>query len=173
MKKILNRLKNRFLTKLLVWFPALKEKAVQNVQSIAFDTIPWKKVEKPLSESRLALITTAGVHLKTQEPFDMVDSSGDPSFREIPSDSGIEDLMITHDYFDHKDADTDINIVYPSERLRELVEEGKIGSLSSSFYGFMGHITDHHVTTLLEETGPDVARRLKKDEVDVAFVAPG
>ena len=42
---------------------------------------------RPLSESRLALVTTGGVHLPEQERFDIDDPLGDCSYREIPSDA--------------------------------------------------------------------------------------
>lgn len=169
----LHRLKTRLFTKLLVWFPSLKEKAVQNVPSVTFRETPWHPFRKPLTECRLTLIATAGIHLKSQVPFDMKDPSGDPTYRQIPSGSGSGDLKITHDYFDHKDADRDINIVFPADHLRDLVKEGKLGSVSAFFFGFMGHITDHHVDTLLQKTGPEVARKLKQDQVDVALLTPG
>lgn len=130
-------------------------------------------MRKPLSESRLTLVTTAGVLLKNQPPFDMVDKFGDPTYRRIPSSAPKADLTIIHNYYNHKDADRDLNIVFPIDLLQEFVEEGKIGSLSSSFFGFMGHITEHHVNTLLENSAPEVARILKEEGVDVALLTPG
>ena len=53
----------------------------------------------------------------------MQDPDGDPTYREIERDTPVEALMITHDYYDHRDADRDINIVFPIQRLAELAEE--------------------------------------------------
>jgi len=60
------------------------------------------------------MVTTGGVHLKTQTPFNMNDRNGDPSFRVIPRDVRKEALMITHNYYDHSDTDRDPNLQYLS-----------------------------------------------------------
>jgi D-proline reductase (dithiol) PrdB len=66
------------------------------------------------------------VHLRTQKPYDIEDGDGDPSLRELPADTPAPEYMITHDYYDHTDADTDLNIVFPIDRLREFAREGVI-----------------------------------------------
>ena len=81
--------------------------------------------------------------------------------------------MITHDYYDHTDADRDINIVFPIERLREFEREGIIGQLADTHYGFMGHIRGPHSETLARKSSPGVARRLKAAGVDAVLLAPG
>jgi len=122
---------------------------------------------------KLALVTTAGVHLKSDKPFDMSDSSGDPTFRVIPSDADVSDLAITHDYYDHTDADKDVNIVFPMERARELAAEGVIGALAARSYGFMGHIEEKHIDTLVNKEAPRALAMLKEDGADVALLTPG
>jgi D-proline reductase (dithiol) PrdB len=121
----------------------------------------------------VALVTTAGVHHRDQPPFDMRNPDGDPSFRAIDGSHPVSDLMITHDYYDHRDADKDINIVFPIQRLRELEKEGVIGGIASTHYGFMGHILGEHVQTLVNRSAPQVARKLKEDGVDVVLLTPG
>jgi hypothetical protein len=37
----------------------------------------------------------------------------------------------------------------------------------------MGHITGRHILTLINSTAPEVARRLKEDNVDVVLLTPG
>jgi D-proline reductase (dithiol) PrdB len=88
----------------------------------------------------VALVTTGGVQLRTQPPFDMNNPFGDPSFREIPAAVSPAQLTITHDYYDHRDAGRDPNIVFPWQSLRELVEQGAVGRASPVHLGFMGHI---------------------------------
>ena len=130
-------------------------------------------MKKPLSECTVSLITTAGVHHKDDRPFDMNDKEGDPSYREIDNRRPLSDLMISHDYYDHTDADRDINIVFPIVRLKELEEEGEIGGVSDFHYTFMGHIDGRHIQTLVNQTGPEVAERLKNLAVDVVLLTPG
>jgi len=137
------------------------------------EDVPWTPVGRPLEQCRVALVTTAGVHHRDQTPFDMRDPDGDPSFREIDASRPVSDLTITHDYYDHSDADRDINIVFPVERLLEMQAEGVIGRASDIHYGFMGHITGRHVATLVELSAPEVARRLRDQAVDIVLLTPG
>ncbi len=102
----------------------------------------------------------------------MKDPDGDPTFRVIDLSRPLNDLMITHDYYDHSDADKDINIIFPVERVREFVEAGIIGKLSNTAYGFMGHIDGPHIQTLVQKSAPEIAQRLKKDDVDIVLLTP-
>jgi D-proline reductase (dithiol) PrdB len=103
----------------------------------------------------------------------MIDRNGDPTFREIDGSKPLSDLMITHDYYDHTDADKDMNVVFPIDRLKYFEKEGIIGTLSDRNYGFMGHILGPHIDTLKNITAPDVAQRLKSDDVDIVLLTPG
>ncbi len=137
-----------------------------------FDDTPWTPFTKKVSKSRVALITTGGVHLKQDPLFDMRDPAGDPSFREIPAEAAESDLTITHNYYDHSDADKDINVVFPLERLRELAATDELGSVNHRHFSFMGHILPPHIETLINDTGPQVARLLQQDAVDIVLLTP-
>ena len=50
------------------------------------------------------------------------------------------------------------------------MDRNKIGSLSDNYYSFMGALRD--VTGIIEESGPEVARRLKDEDVDVVLLTP-
>ena len=134
------RLKNKTLAKLTTRFPFFAERFIKTFTPLETEGIPWTPLTKPLAESKIALITTAGVHYRDQSPFNMRDPNGDPSFRVIDSSRLISELMITHDYYDHSDADKDINIVFPIQRLVEFASEGVIGEVAKKHYGLMGHI---------------------------------
>jgi D-proline reductase (dithiol) PrdB len=168
------RLKNRGLAALATAFPAYGERLAAGYRAERQDdVVPWVPVKKPLSTSTVALVTTAGVHHRTQPPYDMHDPDGDPSFRELDFGLPLDSLMITHDYYDHADADRDLNVVLPVVRLRELAAAGEIGAVARLGYGFMGHITGPHLETLKRRTAPEVAARLKKARVDAVLLAPG
>lgn len=169
----MGRFKNILLAKLLTRFPTLLDRIVGKAGRVEVEGIPWAPFTKGLKNSTLALVTTAGVHLKGQKPFDMVDPNGDPSFREIPSSSPREDYTITHDYYDHADADKDLNIVFPIDRIREMISEGRIKGLAGVNYGFMGHIDGPHIETLIRKTAPEAAGRLKEEGVDAVLLTPG
>lgn len=165
------RMKKMILTRIFTAFPSLAERWGRRLQ-MNIATIPWAIPDKPLRSAALALVTTGGVHLKSQEPFNMADPNGDPSFREIPVETSRDLLTITHDYYDHRDADRDFNLVFPVERLRELVRRGALGSLHPFVFGFMGHIDGPHLDTLVEKTTPEVARKLNEAKVDYALLVP-
>lgn len=168
------RLKNRGLAALATAFPALGEHFAAGYRAERQDeTVPWAAVAKPLAASTVALVTTAGVHHRDQPAYDMHDRDGDPSFRELDFERPLASLMITHDYYDHTDADRDLNVVLPVERLRELAAAGEIGGLARLGYGFMGHITGPHLETLKRRTAVAVAERLRKARVDAVLLAPG
>ena len=165
------RLKNRFLARIFTSFPSLAERWGRRLDTDITD-IPWTEPRKPLKDAVVALMTTGGVHLKAQQPFNMADPNGDPTFREIPSDTPGDLLTITHDYYDHRDAERDLNLVLPLQRLQELVESGALGALHTPAYSLMGHIDGPHLKTLQEETATTIARKLADAKVDYALLVP-
>jgi D-proline reductase (dithiol) PrdB len=169
----ISRYKNRGIARLVTRFPSLSRRMTKAFTPIETRGVPWTPVNKALARCRVALVSTAGIHHRDQPPFDMNDPEGDPSFRAIDISRPGADLMITHDYYDHSDADRDINIVFPLRRLLELEQDGTIGEVAGTHYGFMGHILGGHVRTLLTETAPEVARRLTAEAVDAVLLIPG
>ncbi len=168
---------SKFLSKILVELysrlPSLSHRSGASVDPLKFDDTPWAPMVKPLSESKLALVTTAGVHLASDKPFNMDDTAGDPTFRVVPSNADMGDITITHSYYNHADADKDINIVFPIERIKEFVTEGRIGSLAENFYGFMGHIEEKYVDSLVNDHAVKVLEMMQADGVEVALLTPG
>ena len=66
----LQQAKDRVLAKVFSKSPWLFNQWVRQSTFAAFNDSPWNEMTKPVSECRLALITTGGVHLKSQVPFD-------------------------------------------------------------------------------------------------------
>ncbi|MBI5181144.1 MAG: hypothetical protein HZA05_07045 [Nitrospirae bacterium] len=169
----MGRLKNRLIAKILTRFPALLNIYVKRAKPVVVEGTPWMPFTKDLKKCKIVLLTTAGVHLKSQSPFNMNDPDGDPTYREIPLNTPNSELMITHDYYDHKDADKDINIVFPIDRLKEMKAEGEIKEIAEINYGFMGHIDEQHLKTLINAIAPEIAKKLKTNHVDAAILTPG
>ena len=170
---MLNRIKNQLIAKLITRFPGLAQRFISAYQPWeSGEPAPWTPVTKPLSDCRVALVTTSGVHHRRQQPFDMQDSEGDPSFREIEAATISMDYQITHDYYDHSDAEKDLNIIFPLDRLRELQGEGIIGDLAPRHYSFMGHIDGHHIATLVGKSAREIIERLRQQAVDVVLLTP-
>jgi len=169
----INRFKNRLIAKAITRYPGLAQRFITAYEPWeSGEAVPWAPPQKPLAECKLALVTTSGVHHSSQEPFDMQDSDGDPSFRAIDGATIGNDYKITHDYYDHSDAEKDLNIIFPLQRLQELQQEGVIGRLADTHYSFMGHIDGRHIATLIGQAAQEVVKRLKRGQVDVVLLTP-
>jgi D-proline reductase (dithiol) PrdB len=103
----------------------------------------------------------------------MTNPDGDASFRIIPGDAALQDLTITHDYYDHRAADRDLNCVFPLERLRELSAALRIARVAPRHIGTMGHILGAEERRLVSATAPAIAKLLVEDGVDYVVAAPG
>lgn len=169
----LTRMKNRFLAGLGSRYPAVARWLSAGYDPLSMGETPWAPVAFRLAEARLALVTTAGVHHRDQKPFDMDDPQGDPEFREIDGATIGGDYTITHDYYDHRDADRDLNVVFPLERLRAMADAGVVGGLIDVHYSFMGHIDGRHVDTLIRDTAPEAAARLRRVGAEAVLMTPG
>ena len=134
--------------------------------------IPFAQLRRPLHECKVALITTGGIHLPDQPPFDMENPDGDPSYREIPGDVDPKQITITHKYYDHSDADKDLNVIFPLEHFRDLASKGVVYELNHRHFGFMGHIDNALIETLNQWKAPEIAAKLRADGVDFAFLTP-
>ncbi|WP_298825509.1 glycine/sarcosine/betaine reductase selenoprotein B family protein [uncultured Planococcus sp.] len=133
--------------------------------------LPEAILQNPLSKCKVALVSTAGVHLKSDKPFDVDNPAGDPSFRIIPSDITEQELTVTHIYFDTKFAKTDPSIVFPLHQLKEAAADGKIGRVSEINVGLNGGILD---TAIAEKDFiPKVVELFDNEGIDAALLVPG
>lgn len=137
-----------------------------------FDWRPGTALHKPLHESRIAVVTTAAFFRPDQAPFDLSLKGGDYSFREIPSDTNLNTLLIAHksDAFDHTGIESDKNLALPIDRLRDLVREGRIGEVAPRHYSLMGSISAP--ARLVSVTAPEIARKLEEDRADGVLLTP-
>jgi D-proline reductase (dithiol) PrdB len=134
--------------------------------------VPFTPYERELARATVALVTAGGVHRRDQEPFNIADELGDLTFRIIPADVTAADLMVTHHHYDHSDADQDINVVFPVERLRELASEGFIGGVAREHIGFMGYTMQ--LKRMYEETAVRIAEEIdKKSRADLVVLTGG
>ncbi len=130
--------------------------------------VVWAPVTKPLSEMVVALVTGAGVHLKSDKRFNL---AGDSSYRIIPGDTKSADLMVSHGGYDNSDVNKDINCMFPIDRIRELAKEGFIKEISPVNIGFMGGGGD--VEAFTEVTGPEIAQKIKQAGADAVILTAG
>lgn len=130
-----------------------------------FESTPWV-TGPPLNKRRLALISTAGLQRRSDRPFDL----GASDYRVIPSGTPADELIMSHisTNFDRTGFQQDLNVVFPIDRLNELVGEGVIGSLATYHYSFMG-ATD---PAQLEGPARKLAGIMKNDGVDAVLLVP-
>ena len=131
------------------------------------DPVPCAPLRNPLAEARLALITTAGLHLPDQPPFDNDVRGGDTSYRVIPNDAEVATLREAHrsETFDHAGVQSDPNLAFPLDRLREMQLK-----LAPRHLSFMGSITAPGRLTSI--TAREAAQLLVDDGVEAALLVP-
>jgi D-proline reductase (dithiol) PrdB len=127
--------------------------------------IPWTPLNKPLSQSTVALVTTGGVHCCSDSSFNM---KSDATYRLIPRSVSSDQLCISHDHYDRRDAARDINLVFPLERLLELEQEAVIGRVADIQYGF--GFTENPLDLI--SPGRKVGLLLKNSGVDMVLLVP-
>src|SRR5437764_13264954 len=101
--------------------------ALSTMLNIARRCVPFTPFDKELSTAIVTLVSATGVHLPDQTPFPEEDP-GDTTYRLIPGDVALDSLRLTHHHYDHAEADTDPNIVFPIQTLRELASDNVIAS---------------------------------------------
>ncbi len=127
------------------------------------------RLARPLSEARLALVTTGGFVPPGAPPFN-TGKFGDSSYREIPVDIDPEKLEIFHPHYDDRPVRRDVNILFPLPLCRQLVAEGIVGSLAPTHYSFMGYVP---VTRrLVSDYAPALAQQLEAEDVDAILLVP-
>ncbi len=109
------------------------------------DFVPLARLRRPLSESRLTFVSTAGVQPKGSLPFDTVHPVGDYTFRRVASGASPRELEIHQLKYPTHGAARDLNVIFPIERLQELATEGAVGSLTPHFFSFIGYNMDQSV----------------------------
>ena len=142
----------------------------------AYDTIPWSPFAKPLARAKVALLSTAGLSMKGGAPFDMDferhnPTKGDPSWRALRADASADDVEANHLHIDTGYIERDLNVALPLERLRALVRRGTVGAMADTHYSVMGY-QGNDATTQLRESAPAIAASMKREEVDLALLAP-
>ncbi len=121
-----------------------------------------------LADARVAIVTSAALHLSADDGFSPMD---DPKFSVL--DDGERAFRLGHfsPNFDRGGFAADLNVVYPVDRLHELADRGSIGSVAARHYAFAGNQSET-VSGIRLDTGPEVAKRLLADSVNVVLLTP-
>jgi D-proline reductase (dithiol) PrdB len=136
------------------------------------DPVPVARLDKPLRDCSVALLSTAGFVVAGQKPFSQSVRGGDFSFRVIPRDVDLRTLEDHHrsDSYSHDGVEADRNMGVPLGRLHELASSGDIGSVAPRHISVMGSITAPG--RFIKRTLPEITNILVEDRVDVALMVP-
>jgi D-proline reductase (dithiol) PrdB len=133
---------------------------------IARACVPFTPLKRGLEESRIGLVTTAGIYVDGTEPF----TDNDLSFRKIPSDIESGDLRVVAGHYDPASAEADINCVFPIDRLRSLHSEGLVRKISDAHFS-MGLTTQ--LRKLKDEASWALADDVARTRPDAVILTGG
>ncbi len=120
-----------------------------------------------LKDARVAIVTSAALYREGDTPFALEDVH----FETLPSSERNLKMGHVSPNFNRAGFATDLNVVYPADRLAELAERGSIGSVADFHYAFAGNQPDT-LSELRLDTGPACAQKLLEDNVDIVLITP-
>lgn len=154
------------------------------VKGWTYDDGPFTPLSKPLSTTRLSLLTSSGHFVAGNDPqpfgienmtqaqaIERIDDflREPPTLSAIPADIDPAYLRVRHGGYDICAALQDANVAFPLALLRELVAEGKLGALADKAYSFVGACAQ---TPLVKRTAPQWAEILKEQQTDAVLLVP-
>ena len=133
--------------------------------------VPFAPLKKPLSASRIGLVTTAAPY----QPEKGDQGPGAPYngaakfYRVYSGDSARDhDLRISHIGYDRAHTTAlDPNTWFPLPALRRMAEAGRVGEVASRFHGAP---TDRSHRATLDRDCPELLRRVIEDQVDAVVL---
>lgn len=149
-----------------------------------YENAPFTPLTKPLSELRLALLTTSGHFVEGDDPnpFGIEHMTqpeavtriseflrDEPKLSQIPVDTPPEMLCVRHPGYDIRGGQADPNVNFPIELLREMQAEGKIGELFPLAYSFVGATSQ---IRLQKHSGPEWVRMFQENHIDAVLMVP-
>ncbi|MEW6666867.1 MAG: glycine/sarcosine/betaine reductase selenoprotein B family protein [Thermodesulfobacteriota bacterium] len=137
--------------------------------------IPWTPLITPLNRTCFALVTSAGISLKTQPPFDMEREKkeatwGDPSYRAIPRGTTERDIDVKHLHINTIPILQDMNVIFPLALMAELEKEGVIGRLAPTSYSFYGF--QFQGAGFLQTAIAPIAEKMRGEGVQAVLLTP-
>ncbi len=133
---------------------------------ISRSCIPYTPLRRELKESRIALVSTSGAYVEGTQPF----TDNDLSFRLVPADTNTRKIHFVPGHFDTSKGAEDANIMFPLDRLRDLVTRGEVRTLADQHVS-MGLTTE--LRRLKETVSWDIAETVMKMRPDVVVLTGG
>jgi hypothetical protein len=130
--------------------------------------VPFAPLAKPLSESRVTVVTTASPFLG-QEAKDGV-LRGNKEVWSGETGENPERLYTDDLAWDKQATHTnDVDSFLPLTHLRAAAKAGRIGSVAPRFHGVP---TDYSQRRTQEQDAPELLARCREDDVDIALLVP-
>ncbi len=128
--------------------------------------VPFSRLEKPLSQCRIALVTTADIEKLPGET--LQERHRHRKVYAHPSDKAPEHFYTQDLEWDKVSTHTDDNESFmPLNRLARSAAKGKIGSASPRFYGVM---TDYSQGRAMKKSAPKILELCREDGVDAVIL---
>lgn len=138
-----------------------------------FAEVPFALLIKPLSQTTVALLTTASPYdpSKGEQGVGAPYNAEAKFYKVYSGDSALDhDVRISHVAIDRKNTTMeDSNTWFPLPALRAAAAAGRIGRLSPRFHGVPTNRSQRHT---LEVDCPEVLRRCQEDGVEAVVLVP-
>jgi D-proline reductase (dithiol) PrdB len=131
---------------------------------------PFTPLARPLSASRVALLTTAAPYQadKGDQGAGALYNAAAKFFAVYSGDTALDhDLRVSHVAVDQAHLTDDSNCWFPLPALRRAVARGRIGALTPRFHGVPTNRSQRHT---LEVDAPEALKRCREDGADVAIL---
>lgn len=131
--------------------------------------VPYTPITSDLSELNVAIVSSTGIYLADQhQPFN---DNGDDSYRVLPAEFDASQIRFKHGHYDTSEAEKDVNVVFPIDRLREFAVNGVIRGVSNKHISFKGFSMD--LKRQYEILAPAIADELERSQADAVVLTGG
>jgi D-proline reductase (dithiol) PrdB len=131
--------------------------------------VPYTPVAAELSDMNIAVVSSTGIYLADQhQPFN---DNGDDTYRVLPADFDVAQVRFKHGHYDTSEAEKDVNVVFPIERLREFAVNGVIRGVSNKHISFKGFSMD--LKRQYEFLAPGIAEEIERSQADAVVLTGG
>jgi hypothetical protein len=137
----------------------------------------WAPATKRLAESRVTLLTSAGLYVAGEQPsFDLERERrepawGDPGWRRVPHAVPEGGLAMAHLHVNPADILADRSVALPIDALDELATAGVVGGATPEHVSVMGY-QEHGLAGWRDMTAPAIVELLRAQGADGVVLAP-
>lgn len=149
----------------------------ESYEKLGFEPYQWFAADeppaftalvKPLSESKLGMISTAGTYVHGQVAYYYKD---DTSIRSIASNTDVDQIRFSHIMENYLvEARQDPCTVFPLTALQQLEAAGTVARLADNYFSCMGGI--YSQSRVRTELIPNLEAAIQNEELDLLLLIP-